>query len=102
MIHLMHLLQIFDNHKFITGTTVFGQEHLQVEVDRLKEELEQVRLEKAEITLKYEKLTAICRSQRQEIQELKQILSTATAQNFTTFSKEGSAKPVVSQQTQVH
>jgi hypothetical protein len=49
MIHLMHLLQIFF---LITGTTVFGQEHLQVEVNRLKEELEQVRLEEAEITLK--------------------------------------------------
>lgn len=91
----------FDNHKPTTGTSVFGKESLQVVVDRLKEELEQVRLEKAEITSKYEKLTAICRSQRQEIQELKQALSTASAPNFTTFSKEGSTKPVISQQTQV-
>jgi hypothetical protein len=53
MIHLMHLLQIFF---LITGTTVFGQEHLQIEVNRLKEELEQVRLEEAEITLKERKI----------------------------------------------
>lgn len=91
----------FDNHKPTTGTSVFGKESLQVQVDRLKEELEQVRLEKAEITSKYEKLTAICRAQRQEIQELKLTLSTATAPNFTTFSKEGSIKPVVPQQAQV-
>jgi hypothetical protein len=30
----------FDNHKSTSGTSVFGKESLQVEVDRLKEELE--------------------------------------------------------------
>lgn len=51
-----------------------GQE---AEINNLKEQLKQANLEKAEITLKYEKLTAICRSQRQEIQELKQTLAAA-------------------------
>ncbi|KAK9124989.1 hypothetical protein Scep_013835 [Stephania cephalantha] len=54
------------------------EEALAAEVDRLKELLKQANLEKDEITAKYEKLTAICRSQRQEIQELKQSLASRT------------------------
>eukprot|EP01018_Ginkgo_biloba_P033230 Gb_08629 [translate_table: standard] len=83
----------FEKNKSSSGTIVFGKEDLEAEVDRLKEELEQVRSEKAEITSKYEKLTAICRSQRQEIQELKQTL--------TSFNKESSGKSVASPQTQL-
>ncbi|KAJ3693167.1 hypothetical protein LUZ60_008647 [Juncus effusus] len=44
---------------------------LQKEVDRLREELKSVNLEKNEIRGKYEKLCAICASQRKEIEELK-------------------------------
>ncbi|XP_018499138.1 AP2-associated protein kinase 1 [Pyrus x bretschneideri] len=55
-----------------------GTEALEAEVERLKEQLKQVNLEKAEITSKFEKLSAICRSQRQELQELKQMLAART------------------------
>uniref|UniRef100_A0A5B7A553 non-specific serine/threonine protein kinase n=1 Tax=Davidia involucrata TaxID=16924 RepID=A0A5B7A553_DAVIN len=54
------------------------EEMLEAEVERLKEQLKQANVEKAEITSKYEKLSAICRSQRQEIQELKQALAAGT------------------------
>ncbi|XP_008808088.1 AP2-associated protein kinase 1-like [Phoenix dactylifera] len=55
-----------------------GRKELEAEADRLKEQLKQANLGKAEITSKYEKLSAICRSQRQEIQELKRALAAAT------------------------
>lgn len=48
----------------------------EAEIEGLREQLKRANLEKAEITSKYEKLAAICRSQRQEIQELKQALRT--------------------------
>ncbi|KAL2461301.1 Protein kinase superfamily protein [Abeliophyllum distichum] len=51
------------------------EEMLKAEVEMLKEQLLHVNTEKAEITSKYEKLSAICRSQRQEIQEIKQVLA---------------------------
>ncbi|KAM7508974.1 hypothetical protein LguiA_019427 [Lonicera macranthoides] len=54
------------------------EEMLESEVEKLKEQLKQANIEKAEITSKYEKLSAICRSQRQEIQELKQALASRT------------------------
>ncbi|KAF5956163.1 hypothetical protein HYC85_009019 [Camellia sinensis] len=47
------------------------EEELEAEVERLKEQLKQANVDKSEMTSKYEKLSAICRSQRQEIQELK-------------------------------
>ncbi|XP_031400793.1 AP2-associated protein kinase 1 isoform X1 [Punica granatum] len=54
------------------------EEDLEAEVEKLKEQLKQATLEKGEMTSKYEKLSAICRSQRQEIQELKQALASRT------------------------
>ncbi|GAA0152834.1 non-receptor serine/threonine protein kinase [Lithospermum erythrorhizon] len=51
---------------------------LKAEVEKLKEQLAQANIEKAEATSKYEKLAAICRSQRQEIQELKQTVAART------------------------
>jgi len=51
---------------------------LELEVSRLKEQLKKTALEKDEMTAKYEKLSAICRSQRQEIQELKRTLAETT------------------------
>ncbi|KAJ4848802.1 hypothetical protein Tsubulata_037239 [Turnera subulata] len=51
-----------------------NEEVLMAEIERLKEQLKQANTEKSEITSKFEKLSAICRSQRQEIQELKQAL----------------------------
>lgn len=66
----------FDTSKLNSGNN--RKEELEAEVERLKEQLKQANLEKAEITSKYEKLSAICRSQRQEIQELKQALAART------------------------
>jgi len=54
------------------------EEALEAEIEKLKEQLKQVNSEKAEITSKFEKLSAICRSQRQEIQKLKQTLAART------------------------
>ena len=51
---------------------------LELEVSRLKEQLKKTTLQKDEMTAKYEKLSAICRSQRQEIQELKRTLAETT------------------------
>ncbi|XP_068652783.1 uncharacterized protein [Aristolochia californica] len=70
----------FDNSKLNTGdknkaNSDSRKEELESEVERLKEQLKQANLEKAEMTSKYEKLSAICRSQRQEIQELKNALA---------------------------
>ncbi|CAI0552296.1 unnamed protein product [Linum tenue] len=54
---------------------------LEAEVERLKEQVKRANLEKAEMTSKFEKLSAICRSQRQEIQELKQSLAATPLPN---------------------
>ncbi|MQM07958.1 hypothetical protein Taro_040811 [Colocasia esculenta] len=72
----------FDTSKLSPGSSSTSsrmpREELEAEVGKLKEQLKQANLEKAEITSKYEKLSAICRSQRQEIQELKHALAAAT------------------------
>ncbi|GAB4832687.1 hypothetical protein Ancab_006702 [Ancistrocladus abbreviatus] len=68
----------FDTSKLqssVSGDKSGSSDSLGIEVEKLKEQLRQASLEKAEITSKYEKLAAICRSQRQEIQELKQVLA---------------------------
>lgn len=66
----------FDTSKLSPAINNKGKEHeLEAEVDKLKEQLKQANLEKAEITSKFEKLSTICRTQRQEIQELKQALA---------------------------
>ncbi|XP_010257449.1 PREDICTED: actin-regulating kinase 1-like isoform X2 [Nelumbo nucifera] len=57
------------------------EEAFEAEVDRLKEQLKQANTEKAEIKSKYEKLSAICRSQQHEIQELRQALAAKTVPN---------------------
>lgn len=54
------------------------EEALEAELVKLKEQLMQANSEKTEITSKFEKLSAICRSQRQELQELKQALAART------------------------
>ena len=54
------------------------EELLEREVERLKEQLKQANVEKGEVNSKCEKLTAICRSQQQEIQGLKQALASRT------------------------
>ncbi|KAL1205740.1 CBL-interacting protein kinase 22 [Cardamine amara subsp. amara] len=69
----------FDTTKLDNGNKHAKEEVLEAEIERLKEELKQTNLEKAEITAKFEKLSAICRSQRQELQDLKQTLASKTA-----------------------
>lgn len=71
----------FDTSKLSPGVggVKLGRDDSSVaEIERLREQLKQANLEKAEITSKYEKLAAICRSQRQEMQELKQALAART------------------------
>ncbi|CAI9279468.1 unnamed protein product [Lactuca saligna] len=63
------------------------EEELEGEVERLREQLKQVNMEKNELSSKYEKLSAICRSQRQELHELKQTLASTTPSPNKTSSK---------------
>lgn len=71
----------FDSSKLGSGSSndkMRKEEALEAELEKLKGQLKQANLEKAEISSKFEKLSAICRSQRQEIQELKQSLAART------------------------
>lgn len=68
----------FDSNKNINTNKSRREEVLEAEVEKLKEQLKQSNLEKAEVTYKYEKLSSICRSQRKELQELKLALTTLT------------------------
>ncbi|RRT78511.1 hypothetical protein GW17_00032300 [Ensete ventricosum] len=63
------------NSRNIVSDNKSRKEELEAEVGKLKDQLKQANVEKADMTSKYEKLSAICRSQRQEIQELKGALS---------------------------
>lgn len=69
--------------------TAGKEKELEGEVERLREELKQVNMEKNELSSKYEKLSAICRSQRQELHELKQqtLASTTPSSNKSSSSK---------------
>lgn len=78
------------------------EQTLEAELENLKEQLKEANLEKAEITSKFEKLSAICRSQRQEIQELKQAVAARTpspnkdaSRNQTSSGARPSAASVV-------
>uniref|UniRef100_A0A0E0CMQ5 non-specific serine/threonine protein kinase n=1 Tax=Oryza meridionalis TaxID=40149 RepID=A0A0E0CMQ5_9ORYZ len=69
----------FEANNLHSGTSVASKEsELEAEVSNLKEQLKKTSSEKAEMTAKFEKLSAICRSQRQEIQELKRTLAETT------------------------
>lgn len=71
----------FDTNKLSSGLRdkkSDREETLEAEVEKLRVQLKEVNLERSEITSKYEKLSAICRSQRQEIQDLKQALAART------------------------
>nr|CAB3456687.1 unnamed protein product [Digitaria exilis] len=76
---------------------------LEAEVTLLKEQLKIANLEKEEISLKFDKLSAICSSQRREIQELKQALSTTSvtppAKQFRENSKVELSPPSTSLDT---
>ncbi|KAI4384676.1 hypothetical protein MLD38_002795 [Melastoma candidum] len=76
----------FDNDKLSSANYLKASQNASAEdVEKLKEQLKQADREKAEMTSKYEKLTAICRYQRQEIQELKEAL------NFKNPSAKGNS-----------
>ncbi|GKA92309.1 AP2-associated protein kinase 1-like protein isoform X1 [Tanacetum coccineum] len=66
------------------------EDQLEAEVERLREQLTQVNMEKSELSSKYEKLSAICRSQRQELHELKQTLASRTPSPNKSASKSPS------------
>ncbi|KAI0488860.1 hypothetical protein KFK09_028699 [Dendrobium nobile] len=78
---------VVDFDKPISGNTAMSnsinksrrEEELETEVEKLKEQIKQVNFEKTEVTSKFEKLSAICRSQRHEIQELKLTLAITTS-----------------------
>ena len=67
-----------------------GLENRQLEVENLRKELKEAQREKLEIASKYEKLTAICRSQRIEIQDLKSSLAAANNQISSKEPSSGS------------
>ncbi|KAI8021159.1 hypothetical protein LOK49_LG03G02875 [Camellia lanceoleosa] len=86
----------FDTNKLSPGISnkkSRNEEELQADIGRLKQQLQQVNVEKAEITSKYEKLSSICRSQRQEIQELKQGLAAARVQAPNREASKDKASP---------
>jgi AP2-associated kinase len=63
-------------------------EQLQSEIDKLRVDLKQALLDKADMASKYEKLTAICRSQRQEIQDLKFALGSSSGPNVSAAKEQ--------------
>ncbi|KAL2514201.1 Protein kinase superfamily protein [Forsythia ovata] len=78
------------------------EELLEAEVEKLKEQLAVANMEKAEISSKYEKLSAICKSQRQEIQDLKQVLAVRTPSPSRDVSRNQASpgsQPSTTQQT---
>ncbi|KAG1326789.1 AP2-associated protein kinase 1-like [Cocos nucifera] len=77
----------------INNKSILADKGLEAELFRLKEELKQVSMEKEEITSKYEKLSAICRSQRQEIQELKRALAATISSPAGKDSSKAQASP---------
>lgn len=94
----------FDTKKISSGVcnNISKQEALEAEVKTLKEQLKQAKLEKSEMTSKFEKLSVICRSQRQEIQELKQVLAARASspikdasRNQTSSSNQPTITPLV-------
>ncbi|KAI3719161.1 hypothetical protein L6452_20055 [Arctium lappa] len=84
----------FDVNKLSPGRSnvnTVKEEQLEAEVERLKEQVKQVNLEKSELSSKYDKLSAICRSQRQELHELKQTLASRTPSPNKSVSKTQSS-----------
>ncbi|KAJ9685836.1 hypothetical protein PVL29_017772 [Vitis rotundifolia] len=95
----------FDTSKLGSGSNAnksAKEEELEAETERLKEQLKQANLEKSEITSKFEKLSAICRSQRQEIQELKQALAARTPSPNRDASKNQTSTGLQSAATPPH
>ncbi|CAN6232261.1 unnamed protein product [Urochloa humidicola] len=81
----------FDTHNLNIAAGKASE--LELEVSSLKEQLKKTTLEKDEMTAKYEKLSAICRSQRQEIQELKRTLAETTPPSNKVSSRTQDSGP---------
>ncbi|KAF0909788.1 hypothetical protein E2562_000109 [Oryza meyeriana var. granulata] len=79
-----------NNVSSLNATRRLKEQQLEAEVTLLKEQLKIANLEKEEISLKFDKLSAICSSQRREIQELKQALATASATQSVKELRENS------------
>lgn len=81
----------FDTSKLNSSTSSNSsrKESLEEEVERLKELLKQANMEKSDISSKYEKLSAICRTQRQEIMELKQAAKNQSSPGTVTSQMDG-------------
>ncbi|KAK8635760.1 hypothetical protein V6N13_004478 [Hibiscus sabdariffa] len=94
----------FDSTKISSGISnkkAGIEKELEAEIRKLKEQLKQTNFEKAEMTSKFEKLSAICRSQRQEIQELKQALAARTpSPNKSTSSYHNSPGSLQGEKTE--
>ncbi|MFS8022731.1 putative protein kinase NAK family [Helianthus anomalus] len=87
----------FDVKKVSPRGSIGKEEQLEAEVERLREQLKQVNVEKGELSSKYEKLSAICRSQRQELHDLKQTLASTTPSPNKTASKTQTSPVIQSQ-----
>jgi AP2-associated kinase len=83
----------FDTHNLNIAAGKASE--LELEVSSLKEQLKKTTLEKDEMTAKYEKLSAICRSQRQELQELKRALAETTPTSNKVSSRAQDSGPQV-------
>uniref|UniRef100_A0ACD5XUK5 Uncharacterized protein n=1 Tax=Avena sativa TaxID=4498 RepID=A0ACD5XUK5_AVESA len=79
-----------DNTSRLKTSSQLKEQQLEAEVNLLKEQLKIANLEKDEISMKFDKLSTICSSQRREIQELKQALATASATQSLKELKENS------------
>ncbi|CAN6217141.1 unnamed protein product [Urochloa humidicola] len=92
-----------NNANSVNMLSKLKESQLEAEVTLLKEQLKIANLEKEEISLKFDKLSAICSSQRREIQELKQALTTASvtppAKQFRENSKVELSPPSASLDT---
>ncbi|RCV07077.1 hypothetical protein SETIT_1G215100v2 [Setaria italica] len=81
----------FDTHNLNIAAGKASE--LELELSSLKEQLKKTTLEKDEMTAKYEKLSAICRSQRQELQELKRTLAETTPPSNKVSSRTQDSGP---------
>ncbi|KAI0503849.1 hypothetical protein KFK09_014792 [Dendrobium nobile] len=81
------------NSSRILGESKSVMEEQSSEVNSLKDQLKQTNIEKAEIASKYEKLIAICQSQRKEIHELKRSLVAATTSPLSKDSSKSQISP---------
>ncbi|KAK1413352.1 hypothetical protein QVD17_35124 [Tagetes erecta] len=70
-----------EKKSFISTRSSRKEEVLEAEVKRLRDALKAANLEKSEISTEYEKLTTICRSQRQQLNGIKQALASTMTPN---------------------